>query len=226
MRRPLPIWVLAVLGGFFLAAAMAVPMPADAKRPAPPKPPEATEPATPAAPVIPDGFQEMMVLGVVPSDGGGTVMLTDTAETVVMPIGVGPSEALSIALRVDRRRYERPLTHDLMDSMMRELGGTLVQVRVDDLIDQVYVATVYVQQGDKTVKIDSRASDAIALALGAQIPIYFADPVVAAGSIPWEEFLEPLEEAPSPNVPPAEEGDDVDRESPTPKPDPGETTAA
>ncbi len=225
MSGPVPRLSSVVLLG--VAAALIIAPPAAARRKAPPV---AVEPATPAPapapPAAPSGFREMNVIGVVPSDSGGTVMLTDVAETVVLPIGVGPSEALSIALRLDRRRYQRPLTHDLMDSMMRELGGTLVQVRVDDLIDQVYVATVVVQQGERTVKIDSRASDAIALALGAQIPIYFADVAVEKGSIPWDDFLEPLEEAPPPGFEP-EPLDGAPGEEPvTPLPEDPDTTSA
>lgn len=213
------VLVAVVMGG-----SLASPATAEAKRKADKNAAAAAPQADIMEPVVPEGFQQMTVLGVVPSDGGGTVMLTDTAETVVMPIGVGPSEALSIHLRLERRRYERPLTHDLMDVMMRELGGTLVQVRIDDLRSQVYVATLYIEQDDKTVKMDSRASDAIALALGAQIPIYFADTVVEAGSIPWEEFLEPVEEAPAPGAP--DNGPEDGEEKPTPRPTDPETTAA
>ena len=141
----------------------------------------------------PEGFTPLQVVGVLPAAGGATVLLADEQETLVVPIGVGASEALSNALRSERRRYERPLTHDLLDSVVRELSGEIAQVRVDDLRSGVFVATLSLQQGERTTRLDCRSSDAIALALGNQLPIWFADQVLQAAGIPWEEFMTPMD---------------------------------
>ncbi len=136
-----------------------------------------------------EGFSKLEVVTVMPADGGGTVLLADTERTVVIPIAVGATEALSIALRLERRRYERPLTHDLVDTVIRELGGELTEVRIDALRSQVFTATATLAQGKTSTRIDLRASDAIALALGNGLPIWMADPVLAETGILWKDFL-------------------------------------
>lgn len=137
----------------------------------------------------PEGFTQLEVVTVMPADGGGTVLLADTERELVVPIAVGATEALSIALRAERRRYERPLTHDLVDTVIRELGGELAEVRIDALRSQVFTATATITQGKASKRIDLRASDAIALALGNSLPIWMADPVLAQTGIPWKDFL-------------------------------------
>ena len=137
----------------------------------------------------PEGFTMVEVVTVLPADGGGTVLLADQGRTLVVPIAVGGTEALSIALRAERRRYERPLTHDLLDTVIRELGGELSRVTIDDLRSQVFVATATITQGKTSTSIDLRASDAIALALGNGLPIWIADPVLAQTGIAWKDML-------------------------------------
>jgi len=124
-----------------------------------------------------------------PADGGATVLLADADRELVVPMGVGGTEALSIALRAERRRYERPLTHDLVDTVIQELGGELTEIRIDALRSQVFTATATLTQGKVAKRIDLRASDAIALALGNGLPIWMADPVLAETGIPWKDFL-------------------------------------
>jgi bifunctional DNase/RNase len=137
----------------------------------------------------PQGFTQLEVVSVLPAEGGGTVLLADTQRSLVVPIAVGGSEALSIALRAERRHYERPLTHDLLDTVIRELGGELTELRIDALRSQVFVATATLQQDGRRKRIDLRASDAIALALGNGLPIWMADSVLAETGIAWKDIL-------------------------------------
>jgi bifunctional DNase/RNase len=150
--------------------------------------------AEPAAASQPEGFTRLEVVTVMPAEGGGTVLLADMERERVVPIAVGATEALSIALRAERRRYERPLTHDLVDSVITQLGGELTEVRIDALRSQVFTATITITQRGDTKTLDLRASDAIALALGNQLPLWMADPVLEETGIAWRDILgAPLE---------------------------------
>jgi bifunctional DNase/RNase len=140
-----------------------------------------------AAPTAPKGFVEMQVAGVMPTREGTAVVLRDTAETVLLPIWIGDAEAFSIQMRLDRRRFQRPLTHDLLDAVMRELGGRLVKVHVDDLKGNTFVGTIYVAKAGRTLEIDSRPSDAIALAVGNRVPIFVSQKVLDRAGVKKED---------------------------------------
>lgn len=138
----------------------------------------------------PRGFLEMFVAGVVPSPDGHTLVLVNAEEQVLLPLGIGLTEALTIHGRLEKRQFHRPMTHDLLDHIVAALGGTIVRVQIDDLKDDVFVGTVFIRvtadgraQDAKVVSFDARASDAVALALGARAPIYVARPVVDRAAI-------------------------------------------
>jgi bifunctional DNase/RNase len=143
-----------------------------------PKTVEPDQPSARQATPPPKGFIEMKVAGVMPTREGNAVMLADPAETVALPIWIGDAEAFSIQMRLDRRRFQRPLTHDLLDNIMRELGGRLVKIQVDDLKGNTFVGTVFIEQAGKVIEIDSRPSDAIALAVGNRVPIHVSQKVI------------------------------------------------
>jgi uncharacterized protein len=128
---------------------------------------------------VPDGFVVAEVRAVLPVPGGALVLLTDPSEERLLQIAVGGSEGLTIALRHRREAFVRPLTHDLLDSLLVRAKGRVVEVRVDDLVDETFVAKVTLRVGRKEHVIDGRASDAIALALGRDLPILVADRVMA-----------------------------------------------
>jgi hypothetical protein len=117
----------------------------------------------------------------------------------MVPIFVGGTEALSIQLRLERQRYQRPLTHDLLDAVTRELHGEFEKVQVDDLRDNVYIGTVFVRDGRRVAVIDARPSDAIAIAIGAEVPIFVARKVIEAAGVRREEFDQ--ERKASPRIP-------------------------
>jgi bifunctional DNase/RNase len=78
----------------------------------------------------------------------------------------------------------RPLTHDLLDAIVGELGGKIVKVQVDALVDGVFIGSVYLRHhGGEVRKLDARPSDAIALALGNDVPIYVQQAVIDEAGI-------------------------------------------
>jgi len=130
---------------------------------------------------------------------GGTVLLLDPTRKVLVPIWVGSTEALAIVLRSERRRYERPLTYDLLDSVLDGMGGDVEEVRIDDLRSDTFVAHITFREGRRTFSVDARASDAIAVALGHGLPIWVAAPILETAGQAWTEPEVPV--APDPTAP-------------------------
>lgn len=120
----------------------------------------------------PKGFVEMTVVGVVETNGGRAVVLQESTQGYRLPIWIGDAEAFAIDLRLNRRRFQRPLTHDLLDTIMQKLGGQLIKIHVDDLKSNTFTGTVFIKHKNKVIPIDARPSDSIALALGNRVPIY------------------------------------------------------
>lgn len=144
--------------------------------------------AEPIAAKAPAGYLEMTVAGVADTEGGPAVVLVDPARTLGVPVFIGGSEALSIQLRLRGQKYTRPLTHDLLDQMMGKLGGRIVNVRVDRIENNVFIGAVVLQRGKKVMELDSRVSDAIALALGNRVPIYVARSVIEKSGVELDKL--------------------------------------
>jgi bifunctional DNase/RNase len=130
---------------------------------------------------------EMKVKAVtVGQSGEFSVLLTDREEKKVLPIVVGPLEAHNIALPLQGDVPPRPLTHDLLKTLVQQLGGDVEKIVITDIRDNTYFAEIYLRQDGRVSIIDSRPSDAIALALRFSVPIYMA---------PWlVEFTYDLED--------------------------------
>ncbi|MCS7045387.1 MAG: bifunctional nuclease family protein [Gemmataceae bacterium] len=94
------------------------------------------------------------------------------------PIVIGVFEATSIDRRVRGIQSPRPLTHDLVAACIDRLGGELQDVIINDLRDHTYYAKLRIRKDDELIEIDCRPSDAIALAVTAQVPIYVAEEVI------------------------------------------------
>ena len=144
----------------------------------------------------PSGFVRMTVRGVAPTAQGNAVLLVDENQKRGVPIFVGETEALSIRLRLANRRYARPLTHDLLDSALDQLGAKVEYVRVDKLQNNVFFGTVVLTSGKKYIELDARSSDAVALALGRNVPIFMARPVLDRSAIDLDKI--PTEKPGSP----------------------------
>lgn len=91
-----------------------------------------------------------------------------------MPIWIGDAEANSIAMVMAGRKFERPLTHDLMQLVIDGLGGTLQRVVITELTGNTYYARLQLARGHEVISVDARPSDSVALALRCGAPIYLS----------------------------------------------------
>jgi len=117
---------------------------------------------------------EMQIRGLMldPLTNMPIVVLKDVASDTVLPIWVGIFEANAIALELEKTATPRPMTHDLMRNITRGLNAVVRKVVVSELRDETYFAVIWMEQEGETVAIDSRPSDAIALALRWDCPIF------------------------------------------------------
>lgn len=97
-----------------------------------------------------------------------------------LPIAIGPFEAMAIHIALTGASVSRPLTHDLLRSTIEQLGGSLDRVVIDDLWNSTYYAKLYVLRNGSELPIDCRPSDAIAVALRMDAPIYVVDSILDA----------------------------------------------
>jgi uncharacterized protein len=170
--------------------------------PQPPAPETSAKPATGARPALssearegppsaPAGYVEMTAIGVF-SVGAGEEQAVGLAlpdRTVVVPIFIGGTEALTIMLRLYDQPFTRPLTHDLLDSVLHTTSSGVYKVQVDDLVDGVFIGSVFLERDGRIYRLDSRPSDAIAIAVGHRVPIYVANKVVDAAGISPDDGL-------------------------------------
>ncbi|WP_263365560.1 bifunctional nuclease family protein [Edaphobacter bradus] len=128
-----------------------------------------TNPAT----IAPDEV-EMQIRGLMmdPVTNMPIIVLKDIASDMVLPIWVGIFEANAIALELEKTTTPRPMTHDLMQNMARGLNAEVRKVVVSELRDDTFYAVIWMDQAGETVTLDARPSDAIALALRWDCPIY------------------------------------------------------
>jgi len=111
------------------------------------------------------------------------VVLKDVSSETVMPIWVGIFEANAIALELEKVAVPRPTTHDLAKNLICHLNGTLERVVISDLKDDTFLASLWLRQGNEPMVIDARPSDAIALALRADCPIYVTEQVMQSAKL-------------------------------------------
>ncbi len=110
------------------------------------------------------------------------VIIKDSKIERYLLIWIGETESYAIASELQGAHFERPLTHDLLYTVVGRLGAEVTEVVVNNLEGDIFFALVRLQQGDKTLEIDARPSDAIALAVRANAPIYVdEDVLVQAG---------------------------------------------
>ena len=117
---------------------------------------------------------EMQIRGLMidPVTNMPIVVLKDVASDTVLPIWVGLFEANAIALELEKTSTPRPMTHDLMRNLALGLNAVVRKVVVSELRDDTFYAVIWMEQDGETVALDSRPSDAIALALRWDCPIY------------------------------------------------------
>ena len=118
-----------------------------------------------------------------PSTNMPIVVLKDVGSDAVMPIWVGIFEANAIAIEIEKVSATRPMTHDLTRNLMRHMNGILEKVVITELKDDTFFASLWISQEGEMITLDARPSDAIALALRADCPIYVAEHVMQSAKL-------------------------------------------
>lgn len=108
------------------------------------------------------------------------IVLREVSGERQFPMVIVKDLALAIRRRLNGYHSERPMTHDLLANIIEQMGGKLDQIRITNLQDGTYFARIIIRQGDKTLDIDSRPSDAIALGVANSVPIYVEEHVLDA----------------------------------------------
>ncbi len=116
-----------------------------------------------------------------PNSGTPIVILKDVKSETLLPIWVGAYEANAIALEIEKVATQRPMTHDLLRNLVVEMGARVERVVITALRDNTFFAAIEMRNNaDELMLLDSRPSDAIALALRADCPIYVSEDVILA----------------------------------------------
>jgi uncharacterized protein len=112
------------------------------------------------------------------TSNGFVVLLMDLANKTGLPIWIGPFEANAIAMKLKKIGSQRPMTHDLINSILNTLHSKVMKIIVNDLKENTYYALIYLDRKGEEIVIDSRPSDAIAIALAVDAPIYVSEQVI------------------------------------------------
>ena len=128
---------------------------------------------------------EMKIRGLMvdPSTNAPIVILKDVQGETVLPIWVGLYEANAIALEVEKATTPRPMTHDLLKNLVQGLNATVQRVVVTELKNDTFYAVLWLEQDGESVTIDCRPSDALALALRADCPIFVDEDVLRVAKV-------------------------------------------
>lgn len=129
---------------------------------------------------------EMKVMGIAldTRTGSPIIVLNDFDNRKALPIWIGSAEASSIIRKIENIPSTRPLTHDLFLSFANNLGARITKVEINDVDEQTYFSSIFLNDKDgNEIEIDSRPSDAIAIAIRASVPIYVSASVIADGAI-------------------------------------------
>jgi uncharacterized protein len=133
-------------------------------------------------------MHEMVIYGVsFDLVGKQPIVLLKTAEgNKFLPIWIGHPEAAAILMKLQGASTPRPMTHDLVTDMLSQLNAHVIRITVTELRESTFYAEITVQQDGSEIEIDSRPSDAIALAIRADAPIFVADRVIEESAIEFE----------------------------------------
>ena len=137
-------------------------------------------------------------LGLDPASNTPVVILQEVGGERVLPIWIGPGEASAIAMELADMKFSRPLTHDLLVSVLGGLGGILQRVVITRVHDNTFYAELVVSRTGEVITIDARPSDSIAVALRVQARIFAQDELLERASIEIAEVDETDDESASP----------------------------
>lgn len=125
------------------------------------------------------------------------VILREADSRRHLPIWIDPFVADAIAMAIQGHEPQRPMTHDLLKSTIGELGGSINYILVSDIKEQTFYARIVINQRGQTVEIDARPSDAIALAVRTEVPIYVEANVLEEAGVFFDEDDQPVEPEPT-----------------------------
>ncbi len=129
---------------------------------------------------------EMKVMGIAIDTASGSpiIVLNDNENRKALPIWIGSAEASAIIRKIENIKVLRPMTHDLIIDIVEKTGYKVDRVEINDVENDTYFSTIYLSNdnGDETT-VDSRPSDAIAIAIRAEAPIFVSAKVLADGSV-------------------------------------------
>jgi bifunctional DNase/RNase len=111
------------------------------------------------------------------------LVLKDVGSETVMPIWVGVFEANAIAIEIEKMAAPRPMTHDLIRNVIHSLNAELERIVITELKDDTFFAVLWLRQGEELITVDARPSDAIALAMRSDCPIYVSEQVMQAAKL-------------------------------------------
>src|ERR687883_987588 len=133
-------------------------------------------------------MHEMVIYGVsFDLVGKQPIVLLKTADgNKFLPIWIGHPEAAAILMKLQGATTQRPLTHDLVTDMLQQLDAHVIRITVTELKENTFYASITVQQDGSEIEIDSRPSDAIALAVRVDAPIFAAEQVIEESAIEFE----------------------------------------
>lgn len=128
---------------------------------------------------------EMKVMGIAldTRTGSPIVVLHDKDNRRALPIWIGSAEASAIIRKIENLAVVRPMTHDLIPDIIEKTGFKLDKVEINDVEEETYYAKLFLSKDGETVEIDSRPSDAIAVAIRVDAPIFVSANVLANGSV-------------------------------------------
>lgn len=133
------------------------------------------------------------------------VLLRDEEERFSLPIYIGLMEANAIAMELEKMKFPRPMTHDLLAAVIRSMKGSLTRIEVTQLKENTFYAILTIERDGEVIEVDARPSDSIALALRMEAPIFVNELVLKDANVSieehdaderqkWKEFLENLDE--------------------------------
>ena len=128
---------------------------------------------------------EMKVMGIAldTRTGSPIVVLHDKDNRRALPIWIGSAEASAIIRKIENLEVVRPMTHDLIPDIIEKTGYTLDRIEINDVEEETYYAKLFIKKDDEIIEIDSRPSDAIAIAIRVDAPIFVSANVLANGSV-------------------------------------------
>lgn len=115
--------------------------------------------------------------------GSPIVVLHDLDNRRALPIWIGSAEASAIIRKIEKLSVTRPMTHDLIIDIVKKTGYSIDRIEINDVEKETYYATIFLTNGEKELEIDSRPSDAIAVAMRAEAPIFVTSNVLMNGAV-------------------------------------------